>query len=213
VQRGPRRSLLALSFAAAALARGPAAAAPGCEALARFDASCARCHEAECSGRLSFGDLSHARGHVRRYQGALDDEGVADLIELLRATKEQCRVDPAAAASCGGPPWEAARLRRVRAGSERAWFVPLGTPASGPQRVVLRFDRDVGASMRIATAGFDPLLESSSQRTRRARAAFPAPGGEALFPSVQTDVDAGCWAARPGGRAAADARDAALRAT
>ena len=180
-----------MALACALLGPAPGAGAPGCEALAAFDASCARCHEAECSGRLTFAEPSEARTHVRRHAGALDDASADDLIELLRVTKEACRMDPEAAARCGGPTWDAARLRRVRARDRSAWFAPLGAPGPGPQRVALRFDRDTRASLRLATERFDVVLETASEtRGGALEVGFSAPGGEALFLRVESDAPA-----------------------
>jgi hypothetical protein len=184
-----RRSVSPLALVAAVLGGVASAAGPDCQSLAVFDAACARCHEAECSGRLTFADPSRARDHVLRYAGAGADARVVELIELLRVTKEECRIDPAAALRCGGPPWDAAQLRRVHVGSERAWFVPLGAAAAGPQRVVLRFDRDVGASLRISTLHFEVLHESAGRTRERAlEIPFSAPDADLLFLRLRADA-------------------------
>jgi hypothetical protein len=181
----------ALGLAGAAAAAEPVAA-PRCESLAAFSTTCATCHEAECSGRLSFaGGPERARTHVRRYAGPLSDAHADELIELLRATKEECRVHPGAATDCGTGPWDAVRLRRTHAERERAWFVPLGAAAGGRQRLALRFDRDTLASVRISTARFETLHESSARtRARAHEVPFSAPAGEPLFVRVQADAGA-----------------------
>jgi len=165
-------------------------AAPRCESLAAFSTTCATCHEAECSGRLSFaGGPERARTHVRRYAGELSDAHTDELIELLRATKEECRVHPGAAADCGTGLWDAKRLRRTHAAQERAWFVPLGAAAGGRQRLALRFDRETLASVRISTARFETLHESEVRtRDGAGEVAFDAPAAEALFLRVQADA-------------------------
>lgn len=166
--------------------------APRCESLAIFATTCARCHEAECSGRLTFtGGPERARDHVRRYTGALADERVDDLVELLRATKLDCRVHEAAAADCGALPGEAQRLRRMHVPAERAWFVPLGVPGAGPRRLALRFDRDTQPSVRLSTGGFETLLESTpTTRERVVELSFEAPAGQALFLRLRVDDEA-----------------------
>lgn len=191
------RRRIAAAFTALLLLLGPAAsetraeAGSACSSLAVFGTTCARCHEAECSGRLTFDDLARASAHVERYTGPLPDERVAELIGLLRVTKEQCRVDAEATASCGGSPWDAARLRDVHVAAERAWFVPLGTAPGGAQRVRLRFDRDVGVHLRISTARFDVVHEArQATRERAIEAAFDAPVGEPLYLRAEIDRNA-----------------------
>lgn len=166
------------------------AGAQSCESLATFHVTCGSCHEAECSGRLTFDDPLRASAHVQRYAGPLDAAGVAALVELLRVTKQECRVDDAAAARCGKPPWDAARLRRVHVGAANAWFVPIGAAPGGPSRLVLRFDRDVTAHVRLTTARFEVLHEAEGRTQARALEIPFAPPGEALFLRVEAGADA-----------------------
>lgn len=185
--------LLAAAFALAAPPAGATPpAAPRCDALATYVASCAVCHEAQCSGRLTFpGGPEPARSHVRRHAGALSDARADELIEVLRAIKEECRVHPAAAADCGTGPWDARRLRRAHAERENAWFVPLGAVTAGRRRLALRFDRDARAMVRISTARFDALHEALVRApAREGEVAFVAPGGEELFVRVQVEPGA-----------------------
>lgn len=178
---------------AVVLAAPPAAAepaaAPRCGSLATYVMSCAVCHEAQCSGRLAFAHgPEQARAHVRRYAGALSDSRTDELIEVLRATKEECRVHPGAAQDCGTGPWNARRLRRAYAEREHAWFVPLGTPAAGRQRLVLRFDRDARAMVHVSNERFEALHESLVRTpAHEGEVAFDAPGGSALFVRVQAE--------------------------
>jgi hypothetical protein len=159
------------------------AAAPGCESLAIFSTVCARCHEAECSGRLGLGGgAESARAHLERFTGPLLDDRAGELFELLRVTKEACRVDVRAATDCGAGDWDAERLERAHVPAERAWFAPLGAPEAGPRRVALRFDRDTAIAARISTARFETLHESSSSTQDATLVlAFDAPGDEVIF--------------------------------
>ena len=189
--RTGRTRTTALALAALATFATAASAAPDCESLAVFHTTCARCHEAECSGRVTFDDLSRASEHVRRYAGPLADARVTELLALLRVTKEACRIDADAAARCGEPPWDAARLRRVHVATERAWFVPLGAPSTGAHRVVLRFDRDVEASLQILTARFDTVHEATVRSREHVLATpFSASGDGMLFVRVHAAGEA-----------------------
>ena len=55
------------------------------ESTVLFNTDCARCHEGECSGRLSFHLPPEAADqHIRRHGGELPAKQVRELYELLR---------------------------------------------------------------------------------------------------------------------------------
>ncbi|TAL13834.1 hypothetical protein EPN95_04835, partial [Patescibacteria group bacterium] len=87
--------LAQLSFA------GPAATADTrvpatTEAIVQFHTVCSNCHEAQCSGRLSFDSGSAgARSHIERYIGTTNDDHLAALFAMLRHVKETCGHYPA----------------------------------------------------------------------------------------------------------------------
>jgi hypothetical protein len=49
-----------------------------------FNILCAKCHEGQCSGRLSFSDgTSVTRSHIQRYAGSTDEKIVSQLYAIL----------------------------------------------------------------------------------------------------------------------------------
>ncbi len=60
-----------------------------------FNTLCAKCHEGECSGRLTFhNNYKQATSHIQRYAGdlKLSDEEVKDFFALLNHMKKKCSI-------------------------------------------------------------------------------------------------------------------------
>jgi hypothetical protein len=104
-----------------------------------FNTQCARCHEGECSGRMSF-ELSEdaADEHIRRHGGPLPLETVRDLGELLRYMKERCAFYPMPLALANDRLWERGTLDLLRNVEGAAYFLPIGHLGPGVYR--LRMD-------------------------------------------------------------------------
>jgi len=122
----------------------------------RFNIVCARCHEAECSGRLSF-DLGRkaAESHIERYAGKVDPLTRQELYALLEHMKRECRYYPFDIAVPANRRWEAGMLQKFHDEAERAYFIPLGRLSAGSYRADLRFDRETGASAEFVSARFE----------------------------------------------------------
>lgn len=122
----------------------------------RFNIACARCHEGECSGRLSF-DLGRqaAESHIERHAGKVTPLTRQELYALLEHMKRECRYYPFDAAVPANRRWEARMLRKFYDEAESAYFIPLGRLAAGNYRADLRFDRETGASAELICARFE----------------------------------------------------------
>lgn len=157
-----------------------------------FNTVCARCHEAECSGRLSFaGGVDATREHVRRYAGAVSDSAVNELFELLRHMKEECGYYPAIVGGAPGEAWDAAALASFFQLSERSYFLPLGSFPGGECRARLDFDRDTAASAQVMAANLEAALEVAlPTRERRAPLAWPCRAGEPYYLRLRMEGDA-----------------------
>jgi len=104
-----------------------------------FNTDCARCHEGECSGRLSFNLPPEAADqHIRRHGGDLAQSQVRELFELLRHMKEACAFYPLPFALARDGPWEPETLRKLRSPSGQSYFIPLGPLSPGAYRVLLQ---------------------------------------------------------------------------
>jgi hypothetical protein len=127
------------------------------ESVVVFNTQCARCHEGECSGRMSFnlpGDA--ADEHIRRYGGALPREAVRHLAALLRFMKEQCAFYPLPLALAEDHAWVGDTLDRLRAPDGTAYFLPLGRLGAGLYHLWLDgLDHEAGACTEVIAADFD----------------------------------------------------------
>jgi hypothetical protein len=109
------------------------------ESTVLFNTDCARCHEGECSGRLSFHLPPEAADqHIRRHGGELPAKQVRELYELLRYMKEDCAFYPLPFALVLDGAWGTETLGRLRSASGETYFLPLGTLSPGEQRVLLQ---------------------------------------------------------------------------
>ncbi len=189
MSEGRQRSALRLL---GLLAAGYALCAPserrvGRPAFAAFNTVCAQCHEAECSGRLSFhGGAAAAREHVRRYAGPVPDPQVEDLFALLQYTKQECGIYPLEPATQPGGTWSAAALRDFYEPNARAYFVPLGALGRGACRLRLGLDADAEVSLSITNARFEVAHEGTARsRERRIEVGWACPGAGPSFLRVR----------------------------
>jgi hypothetical protein len=128
-------------------------------ATLRFATTCARCHEGECSGRLTFArEPQAAFDHIRRYAGPADDA----LARQLYATLERMKSD------CSYPPLEGPDLGRMAGREELAvhldpwsghYFLSLGELPAGIHRLSLEVHGDGRLRVEVIDATFDPIID------------------------------------------------------
>jgi hypothetical protein len=167
------RSLLTAVAASGAMVAAAQAPATGEDvslpSFVRFNIVCLKCHEAQCSGRLSLDSAAgSAKSHVLRYTGRLMDTEVEELFIMLKYMKEQCGYYPMLGLPGGGR-WTADEAARLRGEDERSYFVPLGTLAAHDYSLRLRFESDTSGSVRITSAAFDEVV-NDVVRTQQGRA-------------------------------------------
>lgn len=126
------------------------------EAATRFNTVCARCHEGECSGRLSFDLGRHAADdHIRRYVGEVSPDMRRDLHALLAYMKRACAYYPTAVTVPADQHWSAAALEALRNRAANAYFVRLGPLAADRYRATLRFDAPTRADVQLISESFE----------------------------------------------------------
>lgn len=97
------------------------------ESTVIFNTACARCHEGECSGRMSFHlPEDAANQHIRRHGGDLSAERIRQLFKLLRYMKEKCSFYPVPFALVNEQIWDSEVLNKFQSPSSQAYFIPLG---------------------------------------------------------------------------------------
>ncbi len=140
--------------------------------VVRFNTVCARCHEGECSGRLTF-DADHlaAANHIRRHAGEVVIDEQKDLHTLLTYMKQRCGYYPMRIAGPTTGDWSQSTLAQLRGPAGDTYFIPLGTLSAGRYRARLRFDSAAEACAQVISASFD-IGEHPGLRTEGAAMAF-----------------------------------------
>ncbi len=158
-------------FGLLALFSGPVNAwsgAPFTESVVIFNTVCAKCHEAECSGRLSFDDsYEAARSHIIRHYGAAADKLwlQKELFSILNYTKEQCAYYPMDIVIPARKVWSGEMLQRACTFLERNYFVPMGAFTRGEYRIELAMDKDVRVTVHLVSDKFDMVVEDCLETT------------------------------------------------
>jgi hypothetical protein len=141
--------------------------------VVRFYTVCATCHEAECSGRLSFrSGAAAAQGHMERYLGPLAATDVEELFALLRHTKERCSRYPLSASLPPDRRWQAGDLAGWREARGTGYFLPLGELAPGLYRLQLAFAANAQGRLKISGERTDPLADEALCPQQQADIAF-----------------------------------------
>lgn len=157
------RHLLHLSLLSLSLLAGVAEAElTASRHWALFNTVCARCHEAQCSGRMSLGQNdAQARAHVERYAGSLTEDVHQQLVRYLQHMKEVCGFAAIPLAFEPQAVWSEAQLEFFHTPGGEAYFMPLGELGAGDYRLQARL---VGTDWiaQVVSADFDVVGETAS---------------------------------------------------
>lgn len=160
-------------FGLLVLFSGSVYAAPGApftESVVIFNTVCAKCHEAECSGRLSFDHGYEAsRSHIIRHYGAAADKLwlQSELFSILSYTKEQCAYYPMDMVIPARKVWSGEMLQRMSTFRELNYFVPLGVFTRGEYRIELEMDKDVRVTVHLMSDTFDMVVEDCLETSEK----------------------------------------------
>jgi len=136
-----------------------------------FNTICAKCHEAQCSGRLSLGfDYEASVNHIIRHYGKASGEKrlQKELFSILNHMKEKCAYYPM---SISVPPnriWSSKILEKMTTLSERNYFIPIGQFTTGHYNLELKLAEDTKVTVHLVSETFEMAIEccfqSSNQR-------------------------------------------------
>jgi len=132
------------------------------ESVVIFNTICAKCHEAQCSGRVSFGDAYDASiNHIiRHYSKASDKEWLQkELFSILSHMKENCAYYPM---SVPLPPkriWNSEILEKMTTLLERNYFIPIGPFTPGAYNLKLKLAKDAKVTVHLISETFDIIVE------------------------------------------------------
>ena len=124
-----------------------------------FNTLCAKCHEGECSGRLSFDTGSKAASsHIKRYaeDTNLSKGETKEFFILLNYMKKEC-----ALLMPDDGKWKHENLSHFALPSHKGYFIPLGILKSGNYRFAIKTKEDIHFRAEVISDHFDHFLDQS----------------------------------------------------
>ena len=135
---------------------------PFTESVVIFNTVCAKCHEAQCSGRLSFDDASEAsRNHIIRHYGEADNMLwlQKELFTILNYMKQKCAYYPMESPLPPKRVWNSDLLNKMSTLMERNYFIPLGPLSTGKYRINLELEKESKITVHLVSEEFDMIVE------------------------------------------------------
>ncbi len=124
-----------------------------------FNTLCAKCHEGECSGRLSFDTGSTAAtSHIKRYTGdqKISKGEIKEFFTLLNYMKTEC-----ALWMPDNGTWRVQNLSHFALPSTKGYFIPLGILREGAYHIEIKTKDDVHFRVEVLSAKFEHFLDRS----------------------------------------------------
>jgi len=121
-----------------------------------FNTLCSKCHEGECSGRLSFDTGSRtAASHIKRYteESNLSKAKIKEFFSLLNHMKKECAIYMP-----DRDKGETANLSRFMLPSLKGYFIPLGLLESGIYHIEIKTKEDIHFQTEILSDHFEHFL-------------------------------------------------------
>jgi len=126
------------------------------ESAVIFNTLCSKCHEGECSGRLSFDTGSRTAGsHIRRYTGDsnLSKGKIKEFFALLNYMKKKCAIYMP-----DNVKWKEENLSLFMLPSSKGYFIPLGTLEPGTYHIAIESKEDTHFELEVLSEHFDHFL-------------------------------------------------------
>ncbi len=125
-----------------------------------FNTLCAKCHEGECSGRLSFDTGSKAASnHIKRYAGDVNisKSETEEFFSLLNYMKIEC-----ALWMPDNRKWKPENLSHFALPSAKGYFIPLGLLKEGKYRMEIKLKDDIHFRVEVLSDHFEHFLDISA---------------------------------------------------
>jgi len=135
---------------------------PFTESVIIFNTICAKCHEAQCSGRMSFDDALESSGnHILRYYGEAADKQwlQKELFAILNYMKEKCAYYPMEGILPPKRVWSGDVLDTMATLLQRNYFIPLGSFPLGKYRINLKLEKDTKITVHLVSEEFEMVVE------------------------------------------------------
>lgn len=150
------------------------------ESVVIFNTICAKCHEAQCSGRLSFDDaFEQSSNHILRYadqttgkpwlhKERLHKERLhKELFDILNYMKIKCAYYPMQTEVPVKRVWEAELLEKFATLMEKNYFIPVGKFTPGAYHIELELEKDVKVTAHLISGEFEMVVEDCFQSSDR----------------------------------------------
>ncbi len=140
------------------------------ESVIIFNTICAKCHEAQCSGRLSFDEAyEHSISHIlRHYDQAAGKQWLQkELFDILNHMKGKCAYYPMPIPVPLKRVWGADTLEKFTTMLERNYFIPVGHFTPGHYRIELELEKDVKLTAHLISAEFEMAVDDCFQSSDR----------------------------------------------
>lgn len=140
------------------------------ESVVIFNTICAKCHEAQCSGRLSFDDaMSASTNHIlRHYNEASGKQWLQkELFEILSYMKEKCAYYPMSIPVPLKRVWSSDILDKMSTLVKKNYFIPIGNFTAGSYRIELELEKDARVNAHLITEEFDSIIEDCFESSMR----------------------------------------------
>jgi len=127
-----------------------------------FNTICAKCHEAECSGRMSFHMAyeESAKHIVRHYNEASGKLWMQkQLYLILNHMKERCAYYPMQAVIPPQRVWGSEILDKLSTFLEKNYFIPVGSFDRGEYQLALTLEEDAKVTIHMVSEEFDMVVE------------------------------------------------------
>lgn len=122
-----------------------------------FNTLCAKCHEGECSGRLSFTmGVQAASSHIKRYAGDINiSKGeTEEFFSLLNYMKTEC-----ALWMPDNGKWEPENLSHFALPSSKGYFIPLGLLKEGTYHIEIKLKDEIHFRVEVLSDHFEHFLD------------------------------------------------------
>ena len=140
------------------------------ESVVIFNTMCAKCHEAQCSGRLSFDEaFEKSTSHILRHYGQASGKQwlQRELFDILNYMKERCAYYPMQIPVPLKRVWEAGILDKFTTLMERNYFIPVGNFKPGQYRIEFELEKDVKVTAHLISEEFEWVFEDCYQSSDR----------------------------------------------
>jgi len=126
----------------------------------KFNTICAKCHEGECSGRLSFSSGAKAAySHINRYTKTSSNTQINEFFNILQYMKKDCIIFLPNLNLQNKKNYLKKDFLPYSLPSKKAYFIPFGTLKKGTYSLKIDIEQFKQYKIEIISEHFDILLD------------------------------------------------------